>query len=81
MDGLDARLDAIEIARLGHLHLGQKAFAQVLDHNSVTGGKKGEHHLDHMPLLIRQLAQIRRVPAEVDLARGPDGLLRYLPMS
>lgn len=72
MDVLHSYLKAIEAARLGDLHLHAELLGQVLQHDSVGGGKKCQDVFDEVLLIGLELLPVVEVLEEVHLVDRPE---------
>ena len=65
-------LEPVEGTGLGDLHLSGKALGEVLENNTVGGGKEGENVLDEMLFVLLEGGPILGVLTKVDLIDGPE---------
>lgn len=78
VDVLNSHLEAVKAASLREADLRAKVLHNVLEHNTVRGGKKGEHVLDKVLLARGHGVKVALVLAKIDLLGGPEGGLSTL---
>lgn len=82
VDVLDRDLEAVEAARLGHLHLRAEVHGQVLVHDAVAGREERQHMRDEVALVVREVAPVLHIVDQVQLLGRPEaglGLLIHGP--
>jgi hypothetical protein len=72
VDVLHGHLEPVEAPGLWDLDLGHESLSEVLEHNTVRSGKKGEDVLDEVLLTFIELLPIFQVLAQVDLFSCPE---------
>jgi hypothetical protein len=75
MDILNHGLKGVETPGLGDRDLGAKIGDQVLEHNTIASGEKGEDVLDKVFFVGGETFPISLISAKINLLRGPGHLL------